>query len=160
MTGLTAVTLPAYVAEVYAEWPTETAYATAATRLAIFECISAEFAVRWLRGEARRLADRIDPAPKQVSWGPPRAFRPVTPSGPDCAPALRSWADSEPAATDVLEVLGTRHPFRAAFPDTGATYVLSIWLSTARTGDIWDLPAAPAAQRVGTLTAPLYADAP
>ncbi|MFJ5098453.1 hypothetical protein [Streptomyces sp. NPDC088557] len=160
MTGLTAVTLPAYVAEVYAEWPTETAYATAATRLAIFECISAEFAVRWLRGEARRLADRIDPTPKQVSWGPPRAFRPATLSGPNSAPILRSWADSERTAADALEVLGTRHPFRAAFPDTGATYVLSIWLSTARAEAIRETPVAPAVQRVGTLAAPLYADTP
>ncbi|MFJ6100900.1 hypothetical protein ACIQHY_07835 [Streptomyces sp. NPDC092359] len=160
MTGLTAVILPAYVAEVYAEWPVKETHATAATRLAAFECISAKFALRWLRGEARRLADRIDPAPKQVSWGPPRAFRPITPTGPDCAPMLRSWADSERAAADALEVLGTRHPFRAAFPDTGATYVLSIWFSTARSEDIREPPVAPAVQRVGTLTAPLYADTP
>ncbi|MFJ6103515.1 hypothetical protein ACIQHY_21205 [Streptomyces sp. NPDC092359] len=154
---MTAPTLPGYMAEVYAEWPIGRGYVNAGTRLSVRQHNSPRLAVRWLRDAARHLADHIDPAPGSLrAIGPPRAFRPVPPSGPNTAVHLRSWADSERAATLALEALETRAPFRAAFPEDGFTFVLSIWLCTVSAEGP---PAEATAQCVGTLAAPLYADA-
>ncbi|ARF74532.1 hypothetical protein ACPEIF_14915 [Streptomyces sp. NPDC012600] len=62
-------------------------------------------ALRWLRRQARRFADALDPDP-YTSWIPPRALHPVatgTPGGSlpvpngaryDAPAELRAWADS------------------------------------------------------------------
>ncbi|MFJ7325816.1 hypothetical protein ACIQVN_06120 [Streptomyces cyaneofuscatus] len=51
-------------------------------------------ALRWLRRQARRFADALDPDP-YAPWIPARALHPVSGGDPHDAPAeLRAWASS------------------------------------------------------------------
>ncbi|MFD3974846.1 hypothetical protein [Streptomyces cyaneofuscatus] len=51
-------------------------------------------ALRWLRRQARRFADALDPDP-YTPWIPACALHPVSSGGPHDAPAeLRAWAGS------------------------------------------------------------------
>ncbi|MFE3069170.1 hypothetical protein [Streptomyces sp. NPDC059247] len=133
MTGPWAVILPAYVAEVYAVGPVAGTWLPTTYSLGRFETISPKLVLRWLRGEALRLADRL----------PPLTYR-LAPPGPNCSEELRSWAVSDSAETYARETLRARSPFRAEFADQDCTYVLSVWHSTARTKDV-RAPPSPAA---------------
>ncbi|MFE3072236.1 hypothetical protein [Streptomyces sp. NPDC059247] len=152
MTGPWAVILPAYVAEVYAVGPVAGTWLPTTFSLGRFETISPKLVLRWLRGEALRLADRLDPDPARMDRLPPRTYR-VAPPGPHCADELRDWATSEDAAVHARETLRIRSPFRLTFTDQDCAYILSVWLSTARTEGDRPHPA-PATPRVATLTAP------
>ncbi|MFE3073424.1 hypothetical protein [Streptomyces sp. NPDC059247] len=149
MTGLRAVILPAYVGEVYAVGPVAGTWLPTTYSLGRVEVISPKLVVRWLRGEALRLADRLDPDPAQVDWLPPRTYHVARP-GSHCCDDLRKWAEDDGTDGYVRETLRARQPFRTEFADQDCTYVLSIWLSTARTEDV-RAPPSPAVQRVGTL---------
>ncbi|MFE3072140.1 hypothetical protein [Streptomyces sp. NPDC059247] len=157
MTGTSAVVQPAYVAEVYAVGPVAGTWLPTTYSLGRFETISPKLVLRWLRGEALRLADRLDPDPARVKWLPPRTYRMASP-GPNCAEELRSWSGSNDAEGHARETLRARQPFRAEFADQDCTYVLSVWLSTAHAEDV-RAPPPPAVRRGGTLAAPPYADA-
>ncbi|PCG86838.1 hypothetical protein CIB93_06355 [Streptomyces sp. WZ.A104] len=50
-------------------------------------------ALRWLRRQARRLADALDPDP-YAPWVPARALYPVSGARLDVPAELRSWASS------------------------------------------------------------------
>ncbi|MFE3069641.1 hypothetical protein [Streptomyces sp. NPDC059247] len=158
MTGPWTVILPAYVAEVYAVGPVAGTWLPTTYSLASFESISPKLVLRWLRGEALRLADRLDPDPSQVDWLPPLTYC-LTPPDHNCCEEMRSWAVSDDAEAYARETLRARQPFRTEFADRDCTYVLSIWLSTARTEDV-RAPPSPVAHRVGTLAAPPYASTP
>ncbi|QQZ55848.1 hypothetical protein IFE09_21260 [Streptomyces microflavus] len=59
-------------------------------------CITAptrRLALRWLRRQARRFADGLDPD-SYASWVPGRALHPVTRAPRDAPAELRSWAGS------------------------------------------------------------------
>ncbi|MER8230453.1 hypothetical protein [Streptomyces sp. NPDC094049] len=145
MTGSRAVILPAYVGEVYAVGPIAGTWLPTTYSLGRFESISPKLVLRWLRGEALRLADRLDPDPARVARLPPFTYR-VAPPGPHCADALRDWATGEDAAVHARETLRIRSPLRLTFTDLDCAYILSVWLSTARTEDV-RAPQPPAARR-------------
>ncbi|MGA5429085.1 hypothetical protein ACPCVL_20115 [Streptomyces koyangensis] len=48
-------------------------------------------ALRWLRGQAFRIADGLDPGPDRA-WAPPGTLWPAPHSGPDAPTQLRAWA--------------------------------------------------------------------
>ncbi|MEW1696198.1 MULTISPECIES: hypothetical protein [unclassified Streptomyces] len=145
MTGPWAVIPPSYVAELYAVGPVAGTWLPTTYSLGRFESISPKLVLRWLRGEALRLADRLDPDPARMDRFPPGTYR-VAPPGPHCADALRDWARSEDAALHARETLRVRSPLRLTFTDQDCAYVLSVWLSTARTEDV-RAPPPPAARR-------------
>ncbi|MET7499000.1 hypothetical protein [Streptomyces microflavus] len=91
-------------------------------------CITAptrRLALRWLRRQARRFADALDPDP-YASWVPGRALHPVT-GGPGlvgCAP---------PTGGGRHPVTAARHPSAGARPDAPAE--LRAWADSFREHD-------------------------
>ncbi|MET8376118.1 hypothetical protein ACFYR2_14135 [Streptomyces microflavus] len=85
-------------------------------------CITAptrRLALRWLRRQARRFADALDPDP-YASWVPGRALHPVT-GGPGLV------GDARPP------MAGARHPMAGARPDAPAE--LRAWADSFREHD-------------------------
>lgn len=72
-----------YFAEVRCEGRPFGSDVTASHVLGTFRTISPVLAVRWLRGQARHLAERLDPDPERAPW-----VRPVR-SPADARPPLR-----------------------------------------------------------------------
>ncbi|MFJ6568539.1 hypothetical protein ACIQNU_14035 [Streptomyces sp. NPDC091292] len=92
--------------------------------LGTFASISPILTLRWLRGEARRIADRLDPDPTEATWVRPTMRKATTPV-PDCPTELRAWAadpDRQRAARDHIKA---GHPLCATFRDTDCTYTFS-----------------------------------
>ncbi|MCS0639913.1 hypothetical protein NX801_30640, partial [Streptomyces sp. LP05-1] len=82
-------------------------------------------ALRWLRGEARRIADRLDPDPAASRWVTEAMRQPVVPV-PDCPAELRVWAadmDDQRAARARLKA-GV--PLTVVVPDTDCRYTLTV----------------------------------
>ncbi|MET8553848.1 formylmethionine deformylase [Streptomyces sp. NPDC004959] len=78
-------------------------------------------AAGWLRGEACRLADRLDPEPG-ARWARAGAVHPATGTGPDAPAALRAWAVDGERQSLVRELLRLRQPFALRFPDPGGAW--------------------------------------
>ncbi|MET8829583.1 hypothetical protein ABZX40_27695 [Streptomyces sp. NPDC004610] len=85
-------------------------------------------ALRWLRDEALRLADRLDPDPQRLVWIGP-AFRAAPTPVPDCPAALRFWATGPAVRREAREHLRSGRPLVAAFPDLDCVYTLSVRLA-------------------------------
>lgn len=95
---------------------------------------SRRLALRWLRRQARRFADALDPDP-YAPWAPARALYPV-PAGARCdAPAeLRSWANSFREHDYALGRLADGLPYEFVARDAVAWYGLVMRpLAPART---------------------------
>ncbi len=89
------------------------------------QAISPVLAMRWLRHQALRLADRVNPDPSWVGWAPPGAFRSYL-SGGDPAGELRLWAAYFTPHGDAQELLKAGTPLTAVVEDAdaGCRYVL------------------------------------
>ncbi|MGW7092443.1 hypothetical protein [Streptomyces sp. NPDC054874] len=80
-------------------------------------------ALRWLRRQAQRFADALDPDP-YAPWAPARALYPV-PGGRRDAPAeLRSWADSLREHDYALGRLADGLPYEFVARDAASWYGL------------------------------------
>lgn len=81
-------------------------------------------ALRWLRRQARRFADALDPDPYDP-WVPARALHPVPVGGRYDAPAeLRSWASSFREHDYALGRLAEGLPYEFVARDTASWYGL------------------------------------
>ncbi|MBQ1106448.1 MULTISPECIES: hypothetical protein [Streptomyces] len=81
-------------------------------------------ALRWLRRQARRFADALDPDPYAL-WVPARALHPVPAGGRHDAPAeLRSWAASFREHDYALTRLADGLPYEFVARDTASWYGL------------------------------------
>lgn len=88
-------------------------------------------AVRWLRGQAARIAHALDPQPGQA-WAHGEAAKTLRrlpdrlPDGwPDPGHMLREWQHDHPAHEQIMAALLDGHPFALTTQDTTAYYMLS-----------------------------------
>ncbi|MEU5282456.1 hypothetical protein AB0G97_00285 [Streptomyces sp. NPDC020755] len=81
-------------------------------------------ALRWLRRQARRFADALDPDPYTL-WAPARVLYPAPAGGRRDAPAeLRSWAESFREHDYALGRLAEGLPYEFVARDAAAWYGL------------------------------------
>ncbi|WP_411084313.1 hypothetical protein [Streptomyces sp. cmx-18-6] len=142
-----------YWAEVRAEGPVYGTRETVPHVLGTFQTISPKLALRWLQGEAARIADRLDPDPQRSEWVH-QSMRAQAVLVPDCPAELRVWADEfdEPAEREYIKA---GHPLSEKFPDADCTYSLSVWPVTLPADDHQSIPV-PQTQRMAELSYPLY----
>ncbi|MEU9707453.1 hypothetical protein AB0E21_02370 [Streptomyces sp. NPDC047967] len=143
-----------YRAEVRADGPVYGTGESAQYVLGTYQTFSPVLALRWLRGEALRIADRLDPDPRRSNWVQWTMFVQVAPV-PDCPDELRLWADEfdEPTARKQIK---SGHPLFERFPDTDCAYSLSVWpVPLPANGPHQPFPE-PHADRLGGLSHPLY----
>ncbi|MEE1929255.1 hypothetical protein V1J52_13885 [Streptomyces sp. TRM 70351] len=94
--------------------------------LGTFPTISPVLALRWLRSQALRIADRLDPDPQRSAWVRPFMRRPSVPA-PDCPTGLRAWVAEPDGERMARAHVKAGHPLCVAFPDEDCTYTLSVW---------------------------------
>lgn len=146
-----------YWAEVRAEGPVYGTGEVVSYVLGTFQTISPVLALRWLRGEARRIADRLDPDPADYPafgrrfWATECASVPV----PDCPTELRAWAGDPAEEREARKHIKDGHPLFVTVPDTDCTYILSVWpVRLSAEPERW--PGEPLTHRIGGLSHPLY----
>ncbi|MCS0634609.1 hypothetical protein NX801_02810 [Streptomyces sp. LP05-1] len=114
-----------YWCEVAAEGPVYSTGRVVRYVLGTWQTLSPVLALRWLRGEARRIADRLDPDPACAAWVTEAMRQPVTPV-PDCPAELRVWA-ADPADQRAARAhLKAGVPLTVTVPDTDCRYTLTI----------------------------------
>ncbi|WP_415956386.1 hypothetical protein [Streptomyces sp. 021-4] len=143
-----------YWAESRAEGPVYGTGETAQFVLGTFQTISPVLVLRWLRGEALRIADRLDPDPKHSVWVQP-SMRADTVPVPDCPAELRVWVE-EFEEREAREHIKGGHPLFEKFPDADCTYSLSVWPVKLPADDPHQPLPEPQTHRVGGLSHPLY----
>ncbi|MER7782784.1 MULTISPECIES: hypothetical protein [Streptomyces] len=82
-------------------------------------------ALRWLRGQARRIADALDPYP-YVRWAPPGVLRRVPAADRDAPGALRGWRASTECQDAALHALAAGEPFAFLTHDATCWYRLAV----------------------------------
>ncbi|WP_346428912.1 hypothetical protein [Streptomyces sp. WAC 01529] len=93
-------------------------------------CLGGSFAVtrrlalRWLRAQALRFADALDPSPC-AEWLPPGALQPVTQRAPDAPADLRGWARDAERQGDALRQLAAGCAYEFRTRDDDCWYVLT-----------------------------------
>ncbi|MCI0383796.1 hypothetical protein [Streptomyces sp. CNQ085] len=101
---------------------------TVAVQLGACEAADRRRVLDWLREQARRIADGLDPDPFTARWAPGGALVPLPegPAGAADAPAeLRRWYEDEERQRAASELLARGTPFHLAVADHTGTYVLS-----------------------------------
>lgn len=93
--------------------------------LSTFRSISPVLALRWLRGEALRVADRLDPDPVRSPWLPVRAGRGGV-TGHDAPTVLRAWAAGPGAGCAARRDIKGGRPLLVTASDADCTYTLSV----------------------------------
>ncbi|OWA10939.1 hypothetical protein B9W68_13900 [Streptomyces sp. CS227] len=83
------------------------------------------FALRWLRGQARRIADALDPPP-YVRWAPPGPLRRIPAVDRDAPGALRGWRASTECQDAALRALAADEPFAFLTHDATCWYRLTV----------------------------------
>ncbi len=81
-------------------------------------------AVRWLRGQAARLADALDPAPGRGPF-PAAALRPVLDGSPDPGGAFRAWLADDGLQEQQLASLRSGRNIGVTVRDAELLYSLS-----------------------------------
>ncbi|MGY1454284.1 hypothetical protein [Streptomyces sp. SS8] len=130
--GGEAVRLPAYRAEAVAVGAVNGG--TVAVHLGAYEAADRRRVLDWLREQARRIADGLDPDPRTARWAPGGALVPL-PDGPaeadgsagaaEAPAELRRWHGDEERQRAACELLARGAPFHLAVADRTGTYVLS-----------------------------------
>ncbi|MFP8884229.1 hypothetical protein [Streptomyces mangrovi] len=118
--------LPVYRAEVVSVGAVNGG--TVAVQLGACEAADRHRVLGWLRGQARRIADGLDPDPRTARWAPGGVLVPLPegPAGAADAPAeLRRWHEDEERQRAACELLARGAPFHLAVADRTGTYVLS-----------------------------------
>ncbi|GAB3951752.1 hypothetical protein [Streptomyces sparsus] len=93
--------------------------------LGTFRTISPVLALRWLRAEALRIADRLDPDPQHSAWVRPFMRLPSVPL-PDCPTGLRVWAADQGGQREARRHIRSGRLLSATFSDADCTYTLSV----------------------------------
>jgi len=114
--------------------------------------VSPVLAVRWLRGQALRLAERGRPEPVRSPWG---WLTRGAAEAPDQAARVRAWAWDAGEERAAREHIKRGHALFVTVPDADRTYTLSIWPGQPPGGDERTRPE-PFRHRVGGLSHPLY----
>ncbi len=94
--------------------------------LGTFRTISPMLALRWLRGEALRIADRLDPDPRRSPWAQPYREAP-TGLAPDGPTGLRMWCADNGDRRAARERIKGGEPLLVAVQDVDCRYTLSVW---------------------------------
>ncbi|MFI5687383.1 hypothetical protein [Streptomyces sp. NPDC051636] len=123
--------------------------------LATYQTISPVLALRWLRSEALRIADRIDLDPLSSGWVHPSMLVASMPL-PECPAELRAWTIDQTEEREARQHLKGGHPMFAKFLDTDCTYTLSVWPVGLSTDEGAPLAPEPICHRIGGLSHPLY----
>ncbi|MFD5748005.1 hypothetical protein [Streptomyces sp. NPDC127033] len=93
--------------------------------LAARQVASPEFALSFLRHQARRIADGLDPDPGPCSgWAPPGTLVPVQAPVPDAPAELRSWCHDPQAQKAARERLLAGTEFALDADDFSGRYTL------------------------------------
>ncbi|MCS0636996.1 hypothetical protein NX801_15265 [Streptomyces sp. LP05-1] len=114
-----------YWCEAVAEGPVYSTGRIVTYVLGSWQTFSPVLALRWLRGEARRIADRLDPDPACSGWVTEAMRRPVVPV-PDCPAELRVWAADMDDQRAARERIKAGEPLVVVVPDADCRYTLSI----------------------------------
>ncbi|MEU3652000.1 hypothetical protein AB0E67_03970 [Streptomyces sp. NPDC032161] len=85
---------------------------------------SPRLALRWLRGQAERLANGLDPDPG-TPWISRAALRAAPSSGPDAPAELRAWAADDEHQGEALHRLATGAEFEFIARDGACWYGLT-----------------------------------
>lgn len=80
--------------------------------------------LRWLRGQALRLAGGLDPSP-DVPWAPAGVLRRIPAAALDAPGALRGWATSVAGQEDAAQRLADGEPFGFLVRDAAGWYRLT-----------------------------------
>lgn len=94
--------------------------------LAAFQTISPVLALRWLRGEALHIADRLDPDPTRSAWVQP-TMRQDSTLAPDCPTELRFWCASREQQRAARERIKSGDPLFVVVPDMDCRFTFSVW---------------------------------
>ncbi|MGW4031040.1 hypothetical protein ACWEFL_17265 [Streptomyces sp. NPDC004838] len=130
---MTPPSTPAYRAQVTAEGLVSGSGRRVRVVLGVFSSPYPGRVLRWLRGQALRLADGLDPDPEA---GPVHsgALVPVPYSLTfllgDGPALLRQWADSSSELRKALGQLAGGEPFLLVVSDHSGVYVLTAWSTT------------------------------
>ncbi|WP_326655686.1 hypothetical protein [Streptomyces sp. NBC_01750] len=89
-----------------------------------YEADGPRMALRWLRWQAGRLADRLDPDP-QAAWVPGGALRPVDEAVPDAPTHMRCWRDDLAAHEEVMHLLAAGQAVSLSAHDDTAHYTFT-----------------------------------
>lgn len=81
-------------------------------------------ALRWMRWQAGRVADQLDPGP-WPSWAPHGALAPVALAVPDGPAELRAWRDDLEAHTEMMTALRSGLPVSITVHDDTAHYTIT-----------------------------------
>ncbi|MFC8076234.1 hypothetical protein ACFUN8_11945 [Streptomyces sp. NPDC057307] len=108
-----------YIAELYAGDGATTVY------LGGIVTPSRRLALRWLRGQALRFADALDPDP-YAEWIPPRVLQRVGHTDRDPAGELRAWANSISDQDQALQQLADGLPYQLVTHDDACWYRLDV----------------------------------
>lgn len=115
----------AYRCEVFKE---ERAYGEGVTVpdvLATSQTISPKLALRWLRGQAQHIADRLDPGHSAV-WQQQTGHYFHVPA-PTCPAQLRAWCEDAREQQTAREQLDNGSPATLVVSDRTDRYTLTVW---------------------------------
>ncbi|MGW1666190.1 hypothetical protein [Streptomyces microflavus] len=93
--------------------------------LAEHQALTSRDALRWLQGQAGRLADRLDPDPETTWWAPRFTLHPVADTEPDAPAELREWRDDFAASEEAMSALAAGDPVQITTRDDTAYYTLT-----------------------------------
>ncbi|MGX2996080.1 hypothetical protein JNUCC64_17655 [Streptomyces sp. JNUCC 64] len=117
---------PAYRALVFAEGPV---VGTARRGRAVLGAFASPYpgrVLRWLRGQALRIADGLDPDPS--AWMNPQVLFPDPDAHPGDVPAtLRDWALRDGVRNEARRRLLAGEPFAFLSSDHSGAYALTAW---------------------------------
>ncbi|MEV7831572.1 hypothetical protein AB0P12_13230 [Streptomyces subrutilus] len=116
----------AYWCEVLAEGEVYGTRETVPYVLGTFQTISPKLALRWLRSEAGRIADRLDPDPERSEWVMPWMSVDPVPV-PDTPAELRIWAEGPEEQQAARDQLKEGAPLSVVVPGKGCRFTLSVW---------------------------------
>lgn len=115
----------AYWCEVVAEGEVYGTSRSTAFVLGTFSTISPKLALRWLHGEADRIADGLDPDPERSAWVEP--WMCVNPGVPDCPTKLRAWIGDRGERQAARDQLAEGAPLSVVISDSGCRFTLMAW---------------------------------
>jgi hypothetical protein len=114
--------------------------------------VSPVLAVRWLRGQALRLAERVEPEPVRSPWAwLTREAADVS----DHAAKVRAWAWDAGEERAAREHIKRGHALFVTLPEAGRTHTLSIWPGQPPC-EAGQTPPEPFRHRIGGISHPLY----
>ncbi|GAA2449186.1 hypothetical protein [Streptomyces macrosporus] len=117
-------TARSYRAEVVAEGPVNGT--TVAVPLGHHSASDRRLALRWLREQARRIADGLDPEPS-AHWIPAGTLGRVPERLPDVPTELRRWCEDEERQWAAYDLLARGLAFHLTVADHTGSYALRAW---------------------------------